>query len=203
MKKKSKIKKEVEEIIDDVEEQIKEDIKNIPNLLTLIRVIITFVIIYMIFGEFSFTTIGILFIIGMITDGLDGYIARKFNQKTEFGRKFDMIADRFLLAGTVLAILAYNVSIGYFDRYELLMILLVMSREAIAFPFAAAAFLSRKNILPQVHVLGKLATVCQAIAFPMILFKWYLAIYFVILTSIIGIFAGLRYMNDSLKLNKK
>ena len=179
--------------------KIEENIHNIPNLLTLIRVVITFAILYLIFAGFSFKSIALLFFIGMITDGLDGYIARKFNQKTEFGRKFDMVADRFLMIGTIFAIIIYNVQIGVFDRYELLMIFLVISREIIGFPFAITAFFSGKH-LPKVRLVGKLTTVLQGFTFPIILFGWYIAIYLSVLTAIVGIIAGMTYIYDTQKL---
>ena len=77
----------------------KENIWNIPNTLTFLRVIITFATLYCIFAQYSLTLVAILFAVGMITDFLDGQIARRFNMTTEFGRQFDIIADRFLMLG--------------------------------------------------------------------------------------------------------
>jgi CDP-diacylglycerol--glycerol-3-phosphate 3-phosphatidyltransferase len=196
-----KAKKEIKEKTEEIKEKTEEQIKNIPNLLTLIRVIITFVIFYLIFAEFSFTAIAILFVIGMITDGLDGYIARHYNQMTEFGRKFDMVADRFLLIGTIGAIVTYNLYVGYFNRFELLLIFLILSREIISFPFAIAAFFSGK-LLPQVRKIGKLTTVLQAISFPFVLLKLDFAVYFVVLTAAVGIIAGMAYVYDTQRIVK-
>jgi CDP-diacylglycerol--glycerol-3-phosphate 3-phosphatidyltransferase len=187
--------------IKQIEEKIKEDLKNLPNLLTLIRVIITVVILYLIFAEFSFVPIVILFLIGMITDGLDGYIARKYDKTTEFGRKFDMIADRFLLLGTILGIILFNLQAGYFNRFELLLIFLVLTREILCFPFAFVAFFSGRH-LPKVRFVGKLTTTAQALALPPVLLKWGIAPYIVVITSIIGIIAGMTYVYDTQKLDK-
>jgi CDP-diacylglycerol--glycerol-3-phosphate 3-phosphatidyltransferase len=185
-----------------IKEKIKEDIHNIPNLLTLTRVVLTVIILYLIFADFSFLPIVILFIAGMITDGLDGYIARKYKQTTEFGRKFDMIADRFLLLGTIIGIILYNTYSGYFNRFELLLIFLVLTREILCFPFAFVAFFSGRH-LPKVRFVGKLTTTLQAFALPMILLKWDLAPYSVVITSIAGIIAGMTYVHDTQKLDSK
>lgn len=185
-----------------IKKKLKENIKNIPNFLTLLRVILTFVILYFIFAGFSMKYVVILFVIGMATDGLDGYIARKYKQKTEFGRKFDMLADRFLLFGTVFGIIIYNTRKDLFNGYELLFIFLILTREIISFPFAVTAFLSSKTSLPKVRLAGKLTTFSQLFALPMILLKLDLAIYFVILTSILGLIAGAYYMYDTLKIQE-
>src|SRR3989338_9136357 len=121
-----------------------ENIWNLPNTLTFIRVIITFITIYFIFAQFPLLLIAILFTLGMITDFLDGQIAKRFNLITEFGRKADMIADRFLWIGTALAFLIA------FGRQLIplygIQLLFTMSREIISMPFALIAFFTGKGI---------------------------------------------------------
>ena len=137
-----------------------------------------------------------------MTDGLDGYIARRYKQTTEIGRKFDMVADRFLLIGTIFSILIYNLQIGFFNRYELLMIFLILTREIISFPFAITTFFSGRH-LPNARFIGKLTTVLQGFSLPMVLLKWDIAIYIVIITSVIGIISGMTYIHDTQKLESK
>src|SRR3989344_1680419 len=81
----------------------KENIWNIPNALTFSRIIITILAVFFIFADFDIVYVAVAFVVGMITDFLDGQIARRFNMKTEFGRQFDMIADRFLMISVALA----------------------------------------------------------------------------------------------------
>lgn len=180
----------------------KENIINIPNFLTLSRVIITFVILYLIFAGFNLVSVVVLFVAGMITDILDGQIARRYKLKTEFGRRFDMVADRFLFVGTILGIVIYNTKTGYFGKYELLLILLILTREIIGFPFAIASFFSG-NFLPNARFVAKLTTTLQGFAFPMILLKWDMAMFFVVPAFVCGIISGLYYMRDSLALDSK
>lgn len=55
----------------------------------------------------KYVIVGVLFIIASLTDFLDGYIARKYNMVTDFGKMIDAISDK-LLTNTVLVVLACN-----------------------------------------------------------------------------------------------
>lgn len=104
--------------------------KNLPNKLTMLRIILTIIIIIILlfpfynvgfhFPEFvvsgtngniiiesQYIIAGILFIIASITDFLDGYIARKYNLITDEGKMLDAIADK-ILVNSVLIILSSN-----------------------------------------------------------------------------------------------
>jgi cardiolipin synthase len=180
----------------------KEKIYNIPNAITLMRVSITFIILYLIFQKYPILQITILFVLGMLTDALDGYIARKYRQKTEFGRKFDIIADRFLLLGTVAALVISSVSTGYFRSYDLILVGLILTREIIALPSAIFLVLLKLKI-PHVRMIGKLITVLQAISFPRVMLKWKIALYFVLLTSILGLVSAFYFIYDSFNAFKQ
>ena len=101
---------------------------NLPNKLTITRIIISILIIIILLGgsytqslfgfeipklfvneaivvDFKYIIAGILFIIASLTDFLDGYIARKYNLVTDFGKLIDAIADK-ILVNSVLIILA-------------------------------------------------------------------------------------------------
>lgn len=98
---------------------------NLPNRLTMIRIILSFVIIAILLFPFDamgvelprlfineaivvdikYFIAGIIFIIASLTDFLDGYIARKYNLITDFGKMIDAIADK-ILVNSVLIILA-------------------------------------------------------------------------------------------------
>lgn len=97
---------------------------NLPNKLTILRIVLTFVVVAILllpFHEMGFEfpkylvnsivvdsryiISGILFIIASFTDWLDGYIARKYNLITDFGKTMDSIADK-ILVNSLLVILA-------------------------------------------------------------------------------------------------
>lgn len=179
----------------------REKIWNIPNTLSIIRILIALALIYMVFAQIEIIPIVVLFVIGMLTDFFDGHIARRFNQKTEFGRKIDIIADRILLIGMMIAILIEFSIRGILSPAKLLEIALVMSREIIAFPFALLLLISGKE-LPHSRFIGKLTTFVQGIVVPIVLlsifFEISFSIYLAIATGIIGAISASYFIKDSL-----
>ncbi len=69
---------------------------NIPNLLTLTRIILVPVIVILLI-QASFFKAMIVFVVAGITDGLDGFLARVLNQKTVLGSYLDPLADKALI----------------------------------------------------------------------------------------------------------
>lgn len=180
---------------------IEEKLFNVPNTLSILRVLMTFVIVYLIIIGEALLIILSLFIIAAITDFLDGQIARRFNQKTEFGRKADIIADRFLWVGTALAFIITLSLKKDLSQIHGLQFLLVMSREIVSAPSAIYSLLRRRPI-PHAIFIGKLTTFLQGFAIPLIILSVfyskiiYLSFPLACVTSIIGIFSGIQYMKD-------
>lgn len=180
----------------------REQTLNIPNTLTTLRVIITLIILYGIFSGFKLTLLAVLFIVGMLTDWLDGSIARRFNKKTRFGRKFDMIADRFLMIGTAGGVLIAYFLFGTISSYQFYQILAILSREIVGFPFLIIG-LFLGNVTPKARIIGKATTVLQAITFPAILLSLSFSIYLTIPTLLVGFTSGVAYAWDIFQVSKK
>ena len=100
----------------------KEFNKNIPNYITISRIVISFIVIIFLLFPFNMMNISfpkylidgsviidvklviaaVLFFIASISDFLDGYLARKYDAVTDFGKLMDAIADKFLVDGILI-----------------------------------------------------------------------------------------------------
>lgn len=154
---------------------------NLPNKLTIIRIILSVVII--IFLIFPFQTAGIdlpqlfinekivvdvkyliagvLFVIASLTDFLDGYIARKYNMVTDFGKLMDAIADK-MLVNSVLIILS---SSGFIHPIIPIVIIL---RDTIVNSIKMIAA-SKGKVVAAIKS-GKIKTICLMVGVSLTLF---------------------------------
>ncbi len=112
---------------------------NLPNKLTMIRIFLVPIIfvLYIIrntIGDSTFYIIGTLFILASITDYFDGYIARKRNIVTTFGKFVDPLADKLLVLGSLLLLANYYTSNGDGSTYMWMpfwIVFIVLARELI------------------------------------------------------------------------
>lgn len=93
---------------------------NTPNKLTIFRILlIPFFMVFLLYNVFGGEgevwcriVSAAIFIIASVTDFLDGYLARKNGQVTNFGKFMDPLADKFLIFGAIVAILASDFAIS-------------------------------------------------------------------------------------------
>ncbi len=93
---------------------------NTPNKLTIFRIVlIPFFMVFLLYNVFGGEgeiwcriVSAAIFIIASVTDFLDGYLARKNGQVTNFGKFMDPLADKFLIFGAIVAILASDFAIS-------------------------------------------------------------------------------------------
>jgi len=182
-----------------------EKILNIPNPITMTRIVLSIILVCIVFKGVSLWTIAIVFAIAAFTDFLDGFLARKLDMVTNFGRKWDIIADRTLMISIIVTLIFYLIINNDLTSQKLMLMLLIMSREIISTPFfISSLFMKKGRPIPHVRWTGKLTTGLQGITFPMIVLGWQIAIYFVIITLVSGILSGCLYVYDSnIKPNNK
>lgn len=126
---------------------------NIPNFITVIRILLTPLFIIFLLREMFFQAI-IIFTVASISDALDGYIARYYNQRTELGAYLDPIADKFLL-------MASFASLGILKLIPGWLAVIVISRDIVI--VAGIAVLTMMDIKPMIHpsIISKITTCAQ------------------------------------------
>jgi CDP-diacylglycerol--glycerol-3-phosphate 3-phosphatidyltransferase len=79
---------------------------NIPNLITLSRLALTFVVLTLIYLQRVWIASTVIFVIAVLTDFLDGYLARRWNQVTPLGRIMDPFVDKIIIGGALIFLTA-------------------------------------------------------------------------------------------------
>ena len=143
---------------------------NIPNLVTLSRIVLIPLLIGLYYLPDDWMSehhrnlaATAVFILAGVTDWLDGYLARRLNQMSAFGAFLDPVADKLIVIGALVVLL-------YLNRVDMLVALIIIGREiAIS---ALREWMARVGQAKSVAVafVGKLKTVSQMIAIPLLLF---------------------------------
>lgn len=131
---------------------------NLPNKLTIFRIILVPIMAIIPFFNFDIKriVIDIIFILASITDKLDGYIARSKNQITTFGKFLDPIADKILVLVAMLILVEDN-------RLPAIIPIIVLFREFIVSGYRLVAVEKGGKVIAA-SVWGKLKTVTQMLA---------------------------------------
>ncbi len=138
-------------------------LKYVPNTLTIIRFLLIPAIVISIFSE-NYILAAALFTISGITDIADGFIARKFNLVSNFGKLMDPLADKL----TQIATLTSLVLAGVLPKFGYWILGIVLLKEFIM--ICGASFLYGKDVVVYSKWYGKLATVMFFIAIIVSLF---------------------------------
>lgn len=80
---------------------------NIPNAITFSRLILAFVVLFLLDRTDWWITTTVIFVIAVTTDFLDGYLARKWNQVTVIGRITDPFVDKVIISGTLIFLIPH------------------------------------------------------------------------------------------------
>jgi CDP-diacylglycerol---glycerol-3-phosphate 3-phosphatidyltransferase len=129
---------------------------NLPNTLSISRIPMVFLIVYLMEKGLSQWTLG-LFVLSALTDWLDGYLARKWCQITDFGKFMDALADKVLTVGLFVALLA----LGKLPDWALFLVLLIVTREFLVTGLRLVA--AGKGRVLSAEKLGKWKTALQMV----------------------------------------
>ncbi len=144
---------------------------NLPNLVTWLRILLIPLIVGIFYVQdewLSYQDKNIaataVFIVAAVTDWLDGYLARKLNQMSAFGAFLDPVADKLVVVGALIVLLKLG-------RVDMVVGLIIIGREiAIS---ALREWMAQVGQSKSVAVafIGKVKTVGQMIAIPLLLFE--------------------------------
>lgn len=105
----------------------------------------------------------LLFLFAALTDWLDGWLARKFGQVSEFGKFMDALADKVLTMGMFVSLL----SLGVLEKWTLFLILMILSREFLITGLRLVAAAKGRTLAAEKA--GKIKTVVQLLCISLIL----------------------------------
>ena len=153
--------------------------KNIPNLLTIFRILLFPIVVFFIFFKINELNIeysidnynifiptniwiaGMLFIIASLTDAIDGYLARRYNWTSLFGKIWDPVADKILVNSVLIS---FSV-LGYIPFY---LTIIMICRDIIVDAYRLVAI--GNNVDVSANIYGKLKTIFQMIGLIFIFF---------------------------------
>jgi cardiolipin synthase len=143
---------------------------NVPNVLTWLRILM----IPLVVGVFYVPEVWLsaqnqnliatgLFIAAAITDWLDGYLARRLNQISAFGAFLDPVADKLMIACALIVLV-------WLQRVDALIAVVIIGREIAISALREWMAKSGQSKSVAVNFLGKIKTISQMIAVPMLLY---------------------------------
>lgn len=201
---------------------------NVPNKITVSRIIMVFLMLIVLFvlrfiPDLNVPTIGgdlninavylaicIVFIIASITDKIDGDLARKNNEITDFGKFLDPVADKLL----VNSILIY-LTIPHFNEAQMTIplycVIIMIVRDLVVDALRLVA--SSKGVVLAANNWGKAKTCLQMVAIPLVLLNGFpftyfdaswgegrVALWFVYAATLVSFVSGLIYVIQNWKV---
>ena len=177
---------------------------NLANILTLARLVLLpfIVVLFFIPAKWAAFACLTLYAIGAITDFLDGWVARKYNQITEFGTFIDPISDKIF----VVVITLMLVAAGHVQGIWVIPLLIILIREFLV--SGMREFLGPKNIKLPVTKLAKWKTTAQILAlgflmgapgFPGFPFAHEIGLTLLWISAILTIHTGSAYVKGAIR----
>ncbi len=139
---------------------------NTPNMITIARLILAAVLFVLIEADGWWKTATVLFMVAAATDFLDGYIARRYGLVTPLGRILDPFADKIIICGSFVFLLAVDSS-GRDCGMTAWIVVVVLAREM--FVTSLRGFLEQQGRDFSAALSGKLKMVVQCAAVPLCL----------------------------------
>jgi cardiolipin synthase (CMP-forming) len=184
------------------------------NKITVVRILMipVFVTLAIYYGEsiqegnpqdwMRFTAIAV-FLLAALSDGLDGYVARRYNQRSSLGMILDPIADKGLLLSGIITLSISNWSQvdPHYGKFPAWFPVLVITRDAVILLGSALLHVLNGTMRVRTSWTGKVATVLQmaAIAWVMLQIRIPPLIYIVFAAGIFTLVSGMIYLRDGFR----
>jgi cardiolipin synthase (CMP-forming) len=184
------------------------------NKITVVRILMipAFVTMAIYYGEsikrgdpqewMRFTAIAI-FLIAAVSDGLDGYVARHYNQRSSLGVILDPLADKGLLLSGIITLSISNWSEidPDYGRFPAWFPVLVISRDVVILVGAMILYLLNGKVHVKPNWTGKVATVLQmvAIGWVMLQLRFIPLLYVVVGAGLFTLISGVVYVTDGVR----
>lgn len=168
---------------------------NLPNFLTLVRIIAIPFFLVLLSYELYLTSF-IILVLGGLTDFLDGAIARMTNQQTPLGAYLDPVADKLLVISSF-------VMLGLSGVIPAWVVIVVVSRDfIILFGYAMIYYLVEERLQVQPSMIGKFSTLLQIVTVATVLlrlhdsslFDAWLSDWLVLATALVTVASGFQYV---------
>ena len=145
----------------------------------------------------------IIFILAAVSDALDGYVARRFNQRSTLGVYLDPIADKGLLLSGIITLSISNWSESHpeYGSFPIWFPVLVITRDAVILVGTMILYLLNGKVHVKPNWTGKVATVLQmiAIGWVMLQLRFIPLLYVVVAAGVFTLISGIVYVTDGVR----
>jgi len=143
---------------------------NVPNLLTWLRILMIPLVIGVFYAPEAWLSVWqqnliatVMFVAAAITDWLDGYLARRLNQLSAFGAFLDPVADKLMVAAALIVLV-------WLQRLDAIIAVIIIGREIAISALREWMAKTGQAKSVAVNVLGKIKTISQMVAIPLLLY---------------------------------
>jgi CDP-diacylglycerol--glycerol-3-phosphate 3-phosphatidyltransferase len=139
-----------------------------------------------------------IFILAVLSDAIDGYIARKSKQHSKAGLVLDPLGDKLLLVGAFICLYLIN-EFPAGIKFPLWVTLIVISRDALILLGVVVIYIVRQNVDISPTRWGKFTTTSQMLAVISVLMQWHFSYIFWSLTVFFTLVSGVDYVRRGFK----
>ena len=139
----------------------------IPNILTLLRLALLplFILVFYLPMQGSYAICAVIFVLAALTDWIDGYLARKLNQESAFGRFCDPVADKLMVMLALMVLVQYYATVWF-----TLPAMIIVGREFVISALREWMAELGKRAHIAVSYIAKIKTAAQMVAIGTLLF---------------------------------